>query len=66
MINCKFTKVVYRLQYLDKFYVSLDLFLTSFPRPLNEHFVTGQTNYACRQYISNAEGAAKVLHRSRS
>ena len=29
--------------------------------PLNEHFVTGQTNYACHQYISNVEGAAKVL-----
>ena len=22
--------------------------------------MTGQTNYACRQYISNVEGAAKV------
>ena len=66
MINYKFTKVVYKLQYLDKFYVSLDLFFTSFPRPLNEHFVTGETNYACRQYNSNVEGAAKVLHRSRS
>ena len=27
-----------------------------FKRPLNEHFVTGQTNYVCRQYIERRRG----------